>query len=137
MKLFIFTDGGSRGNPGNSAIGGVGFDENQKEIFRYSSFLGIHTNNFAEYSSLIFALEKSLEFGGREIFATSDSELMVKQINGIYKVRDENIKILFEKVLSLIKKFKNFKIIHKKRSEEKMPLADALVNEALDKEMRK
>lgn len=135
MKFFIYTDGGSRGNPGNSAIGGVGFDEDGEEVFRYSKFLGIHTNNFAEYSSLIFALEKCLEFKADEVFATSDSELMVRQINGIYKVRDKNIKVLFEKVLSLAKKFKSFKIVHKRRSEEKMPLADALVNEAMDKVM--
>jgi len=127
-----YTDGGSRGNPGKAAIGGVIFDSSGLEIFRYKKFLGINTNNFAEYSSLIFALEKSLDMGIKDLLCISDSELLVKQINGEYKVKSENLKMLFEKVLALIKKFRSFEIRHQKRENDGIKTADLLVNEALD-----
>jgi ribonuclease HI len=136
-KIIIYTDGASRGNPGPAA-GGVVFCNEKGEIFkRYSEYLGENiTNNEAEYSAVIFALKKfKALFGNKlakstEIELRSDSELLIKQINGEYKILEPNIQQLFIKTWNLKLDFKKikFKLISRRKNEE----ADKLANEALD-----
>ena len=126
--ITINIDGASKGNPGPSAIGIV-FQKNKESVKEVSEFIGSHTNNFAEYTALIRAVEISLECGFQEIEIKSDSELVVKQINRIYKVKDADIKDLFDKVNPLIEKLSSFKITHIPREENLK--ADKLANQAL------
>jgi ribonuclease HI len=136
-KIIIYTDGGSRGNPGKSAIGVVFCNEKEQIIKSYGDFLGDNlTNNEAEYSAVVFALKKfkllfSKELAKKsEIEIRSDSELMVKQLNAEYKVQDEKIQKLFLEVWNL--KFDFGKIKFKLIKREKNKEADRLVNQALD-----
>lgn len=129
-KIIINTDGGSRGNPGPAGLGVVFSDKNEKVIAKYKKYIGEATNNIAEYKALILALEKAKDFEADEIECRLDSELIVKQLNGQYKVKDEKMKKLYEKVQKLIF-FKPVKFVHVRREHNK--LADSLVNEALDK----
>ena len=136
-KIIIYTDGGSRGNPGPSSIGVVISDEKGNRLKGYSQYLGDDlTNNEAEYQAVIFALKKiKLLFGKKtaynsEIEINSDSELLVKQLNGEYKILEPNLQPLFLKVWNLKIDFKKitFKSIPREQNKE----ADRLVNEALD-----
>jgi ribonuclease HI len=136
-KITIFIDGGSRGNPGPAAFGVVFATEKGEISKRYSEFLGEKTNNEAEYEALIFALKKAKAVFGRErlkdIFfeVKSDSELLVKQMNGEYKIKNPEIQQLFLKAWNLKVDFPNLKISLIPREENKE--ADRLVNEILDK----
>lgn len=136
-KIIIYTDGGSRGNPGPSAIGVVYTNEKGQLIKEYSEYLGDKlTNNEAEYQAVIFALKKFKVLFGKglvkksEIEIKSDSELMVKQLNGEYKVVNENIQPLFLQIWNL--KIDFLKVKFKQIPREKNKEADRLVNEALD-----
>jgi len=135
MKITIYTDGGSRGNPGPSAVGVVIYKENQI-IKTYSEFIGEATNNETEYQAVIFALKKvKLLFGkGKakemEIEFLMDSELAVKQLNHEYKIKEERLQLLFIKIWNSILDFKTISFKHIPR--EKNKEADRLVNEALD-----
>ena len=128
-KIIVNIDGASRGNPGPSSIGIV-FSEGDKTVIKeFFEFLGTHTNNHAEYTALIRALEISLENNYRDLEVKSDSELVVNQINKIYKVRDPDIKELYEKAVSLIKRLNSFNIFYIPREENSK--ADKLANLAL------
>jgi len=135
-KIIIYTDGGSRGNPGPSAIGIVFCNEKGEIIKKYSEVLGESTNNEAEYQAVIFALKKfKALFGNKlaknsEIEVRADSELLIKQMQGLYKILEPKIQSLFLTVWNLKLDFKKvkFKIIPR----EKNKTADRLVNEALD-----
>ncbi len=127
--ITINIDGASRGNPGPASIGIVFFSNNEV-IHEMSEFLGVQTNNFAEYTALIRALETSLEKNYKSIEIKSDSELVVKQINKTYKVKDAYIKDLYDKATALINKLHSFKIIHIPREENLK--ADKLANNALN-----
>jgi ribonuclease HI len=120
----IFTDGGSRGNPGPSALGVVIGDKHFKK------FLGSLTNNQAEYEAVVFALEKAKELGFQELEINLDSELVFKQLIGEYKVKHLNMKPLYEKAIGLVDGFESVSFNHVLR--EKNKVADKLVNEALD-----
>ena len=136
-KITIYTDGGSRGNPGPAAIGVV-FCNEKGEIFKkYSEFLGENlTNNEAEYQAVIFGLQKfKVLFGKKiaessEIEIRSDSELLIQQLNGKYKILEPKIQQLFLTVWNLRLDFKGvkFKVISREKNKE----ADGLVNEILD-----
>jgi ribonuclease HI len=136
MKTIIYCDGGSRGNPGPAAIGVILTDEKGKIIKEYAEKIGRATNNEAEYESLIFALQKAkLLFGGKkvktmEIEIRTDSEFVVKQMNGKYKILDRKIEQLFLKTWNLKIDFGDVKFVHVPR--EKNWEADKLVNRALD-----
>jgi len=132
MKLTIFTDGGARGNPGPAAIGIVIIDETGKRLAGFGEYLGEQTNNFAEYSGLIAGLKKSHELGATEIKCMLDSELVVKQMQGKYKVREPGLQKLFILAYNTAAKFKKVQYIHIVRAKNKE--ADALVNETLDKQ---
>lgn len=136
-KIIIYGDGGSRGNPGPAAIGVVFCNEKNQPIKNYSQYLGKNlTNNEAEYKAAIFALKKFKALFGKklaknsEIEMRSDSELLVKQLKGEYKILDNKIQRLFLEVWNLRLDFKKvkFRLIPREKNKE----ADRLVNEALN-----
>ncbi len=136
-KIVIYTDGGSRGNPGRAAIGVVFENEKGQAIKKYGEYLGDNlTNNEAEYSAVIFALKKFKALFGNKIAENSDveiradSELLVKQLNGEYKLENEKIQKFFIEIWNLKIDFKSVKVKHIPR--EKNREADRLVNEVLD-----
>lgn len=135
-KIIIYTDGGSRGNPGPAAIGVVFCNEQGDVIKKYSQYIDKATNNEAEYQALIFALEKFKQIFGKklaknsEIELRSDSELMFKQLNGEYKILEPKIQLLFLKAWNLKLDFKKVKL--RLISREKNKVSDRLVNEILD-----
>lgn len=129
-KLLLYTDGGSRGNPGPSGIGVVVLDSKRKKVSEIFRYIGETTNNVAEYTALVSGLEEAIAQDATEVAVYMDSELLVKQLNGEYKVRDANMKALFEKSLGLLKKFKSFEVNHIER--EKNKEADKLVNKAIN-----
>jgi phosphoribosylglycinamide formyltransferase 1 len=129
-NLTIYTDGGSRGNPGLAAGAFVILDENNKQICAGAKFLTEATNNIAEYTGLVAALEKAVSLKTEDIKILSDSELMVKQLKGEYKVKNEGLRELFSDANELLEKFKDWKITHVRR--EKNKIADALVNRCID-----
>jgi len=136
-KIIINTDGGSRGNPGPGAIGIIFSNEKGQSLKKYSEYLGDNfTNNEAEYRAVIFALQKFKALFGKklaqnsEIELKSDSELLIKQLNGEYKILDPKIQSLFLKVWNLRLDFK--KIRFTLISREKNKTADGLANKALD-----
>ncbi len=128
--LIINTDGGSRGNPGPAGIGLVIKNEAGELLYSYGGYIGETTNNVAEYSALIKALEESVNLGGTTLKIQMDSELIVKQMQGVYKIKQPTLQELAAKVLSLLKKFESYTFVHVRR--ELNTEADALVNEALD-----
>lgn len=128
-KLIINTDGGARGNPGPAGIGVVFSSPSGETITKYKKFIGEATNNTAEYMALIMALEKAKDFESEEIECRLDSELVVKQLTGEYRVKDINLKKLFSEVQNLTF-FKPITFKHVRREQNK--LADSLVNQAID-----
>jgi ribonuclease HI len=132
----VWTDGGSRGNPGHGAIGVyVRFDNG--ETIHSSKYIGAKvTNNQAEYAALLHALTLLVEEEDVEkVLVYADSELMVKQMKGLYEVKDTKIRVLYDKIIKLLLNFKEFAIIHIPREQNKV--ADGLVNEALDRKLKK
>lgn len=129
-RLEIYVDGGARGNPGPAGVGVVILDAGGKKIKDVSKYIGEATNNIAEYNALIYGLEEALMLRADEVKINLDSELVVKQINGEYRVKDANLKPLFERALNMLKSFKNFEINHIDRSKNKE--ADKLVNRAIN-----
>lgn len=129
MKVKVFTDGASRNNPGDAGIGVV-IKHNDKIIKEIGDYIGKTTNNIAEYMALIRGLEEALALKATEVECFADSELMVRQINGEYKVKNEGLISLFYIVQSLIKKFKSFAVCHIPRASNSR--ADELANHGLD-----
>lgn len=129
-KIILYIDGGARGNPGPAGIGVVVLNAEEKKIKDLYKYIGEATNNIAEYSALLYGLEEAAMLGADEIVVHMDSELVAKQLHGAYKVKDENIKVLFERALGILKKFKSFDIKHIDRSKNRE--ADKLVNKAIN-----
>ncbi len=135
-KVTIYTDGGARGNPGPAALGVLFLGEKGQILKEYSQYLGEKTNNEAEYLALIFALKKAKALFGKEkieslpIDLKSDSELLIRQMKGEYKIKTPAIQNLFLEAWNLKIEFKNLKFYSVSREENKR--ADKLVNEALD-----
>ena len=133
-KITINTDGGARGNPGPAAIGVIIAMGNS--VKEYSERIENTTNNVAEYKAVIFALKKAKQLIGkkntklRELEVRTDSELLTKQLNGSYKVKDKNLGLLFIEVWNLMQDFKKVTITHVPRESNKR--ADKFVNRALD-----
>ena len=134
--LTIYTDGGARGNPGPAATGVVIQDEKGNVIKKCSEFLGVRTNNEAEYEAIIFALKKAKQLFGKnstkqmQVKIKTDSELVTKQLNGQYKIEDEKLCPLFLKVWNLKMDFGSILFESIPRSQNKE--ADRLVNQTLD-----
>ena len=130
-----YTDGGSRGNPGPSGYGVVILGEDGTVLGELSEFLGMRTNNVAEYSGLLAALEFALAKGHPRLRVVSDSELMVKQIRGQYRVQSPDLRPLYEEAKRRIAKLEAFQIEHVLRGKNKK--ADELANQAMDRGMRR
>lgn len=130
MKLTIYTDGGARGNPGPAATGVVITDTAGKTVAAYGEYLGEQTNNFAEYSAMISGLKKAKELGATEVECFLDSELVTKQMNRQYKVKEPTLQKLFIQAFNLSSAFK--KIVFKHIPREKNKEADRWVNKTLD-----
>ncbi len=135
MVIYIYTDGASRGNPGRSASGFLAVDENGRRLYEESFYNGIKTNNEAEYIALIGALRKVAKGYGysAELVIYSDSELMVNQISGRFRVRRRHLIELNEEVLSLLSKFSRYEIKSVGREEEHITHVDRNLNRLLDK----
>ncbi len=130
MPLQIYTDGGSRGNPGPAGAAAVIRDERGRPLLEAGFFIDRATNNVAEYTALILALEAAAKAMPDNITIFMDSELIVRQITGQYRVKDPHLAVLFQKAKKLLLKFDTWKIQHVPRAQNKR--ADALVNKALD-----
>ena len=126
-------DGGSRGNPGPSGYGAVIEDPQARVVARLSEFLGVQTNNYAEYSGLLAVLKWANENGARRLRVVSDSELMVKQMKGLYKVKSPGLIPLWQEAKRLAARLDGFEMRHTLRGGNKE--ADRLANEAMDKGM--
>ncbi len=129
--VIAYTDGGARGNPGPAGFGVYVTDQDGNRVVELSEYLGNQTNNFAEYSALIAALEWAIRNHHKAVQVVSDSELMVKQLRGIYKVRNENLQPLYEKAQRLTSQLDWFEIKHVLREQNRE--ADRLANDAMDK----
>lgn len=143
-KLIIYTDGGARGNPGPAGIGAVIYGgssvksataQNEKRIAEVSKYIGIATNNQAEYKAAIAGLEKAKQLGAQEVKMYMDSELIVEQLNQRYKVKNKNLIPLFVKMWNLSIGFKKITYQHIRREMNKK--ADKLVNKAINRELNK
>jgi ribonuclease HI len=131
--LIAHSDGGARGNPGPAGYGVVIKDETGRKVAALSEYLGHQTNNFAEYQGLIAALEYALRHGPKALKLISDSELLVRQIKGIYKVKNPTLQDLHARAKELIAQLEWFSIGHALREHNQE--ADRLANEAMDKGM--
>lgn len=133
VKVELFCDGASRGNPGAGSYGFVILQEGEI-VSQSGAVLGVVTNNVAEYQGLLEGLKACQKLGAESVVVKSDSELMVRQLNGQYKVRTPHLLPLFTEAVKLLKSFPEYKVTHVRREENK--LADALANQALDNARR-
>jgi ribonuclease HI len=133
MELTIYTDGASRNNPGEAGAGAY-ITQDSEPIERLARYLGKTTNNVAEYSAAIMGLEQAVTLGARRVKLFADSELLVKQINGQYKVKNEGLKPLHARVKELIARIGSVEVIYIRREENRE--ADALANKAIDEKIK-
>ncbi len=129
-KIYLYIDGASRGNPGPAGIGVVLLDEGKKTIKNFYKYIGETTNNVAEYNALIYGLQEALMLKADEIIVNLDSELVAQQIKGEYRVKNVNIKPLFEQALHLLNGFRKVEVKHIGRDYNKE--ADKLANKAIN-----
>ncbi|WP_028307571.1 ribonuclease HI family protein [Desulfitibacter alkalitolerans] len=130
MEIKIYTDGASRGNPGKAAVGVIIYDLDGQILKKDNEYIGVTTNNVAEYKAVIRGLELAVGLGASGVKLYADSQLLVKQLSGEYRVKNEGLKPLYENVKALTRNFKNFAAIHIPREQNKE--ADKLANMALD-----
>ncbi len=135
MRVIIHTDGGARGNPGPAAIGVVISDESDMQIKAIAEYIGTGTNNQAEYKALVKGLTEAKNMGAEEVICYLDSELVVKQLTGLYKIKEPGLQALASEALALTGKFKKVEFKHVPRAQN--AAADKLVNQALDQEEQK
>lgn len=128
-KLMIYVDGGSHGNPGPSGIGVIVCDTKGRTVSNISKYIGNTTNNVAEYTALIYGLQEALILRADEVIINTDAELLAKQLSKEYKIKDKDLKLLYEQVLHLLGGFKKYEIKHIDRSKNKG--ADKLANKAV------
>lgn len=133
MKFKIFTDGGARGNPGPAGIGGVVYKDDQL-VAEVSEYIGETTNNQAEYKALVKTLQKAHDLGAKAVDCFLDSQLIVRQMNGEYKVKDPELQKLYVQVHNLTVQIGKVTFEHVRRNFNKE--ADALVNKAIDAAMQ-
>lgn len=130
MKLVVHVDGGARGNPGPAAAGAVVSTPGGEVLDESSELLGVVTNNVAEYRGLLLGLRRARELGATEVEAINDSELIAKQVNGVYKVKHPDMKPLHAQALAALGEFERWTVRTVRREQNER--ADALVNAALD-----
>jgi ribonuclease HI len=129
--VIAYADGASRGNPGPASLGAVVYDEAGRELHRVSRALGRATNNQAEYSAAIAALEAALGLGASEVELRMDSELVIRQLTGRYRVKNPGLIPLYKRILALRARFQRVTLVHVPRAQNRV--ADGLANEALDR----
>ncbi len=129
----IFTDGAARGNPGPAAAAFL-FVKNDRIVHQQNYFLGNQTNNQAEYQAIIKALEIAKEYTNESIILASDSELVIKQLNGEYKVKNPHLRILYRKVKHYLQFYSSVKFLHVPRTNQWIKQADKLCNDLLNKQ---
>ncbi len=130
QKCALYTDGASRGNPGPAGAGAVLVDQKGREIAARAEYLGRCTNNAAEYRALVMGLQMAVENGCSELDIFLDSELIVRQLTGRYKVKNATLKPLFGQAQQLLQCFKNFSVTHVPRAKNQR--ADQLANQGID-----
>jgi ribonuclease HI len=133
MKAKLFTDGGARGNPGPAGIGGVLYNMADEKVDSFSEYIGEGTNNQAEYKALLIGIQLAQKHKIAELDCFLDSELVVKQLNKEYKVKDAELAKIFVKIWNLVQEFEQMTFAHVRREHNKE--ADALVNKALDAQL--
>jgi ribonuclease HI len=134
-EWLLMVDGASRGNPGEAGCGAAIFDPRGQSVRELSRYLGQATNNAAEYEALLMGLEEALKLGVRRLRVESDSELLVRQMNGIYRVKDERLAELHRRARELLRRFEAYRIIHVRREFNR--IADRLANRGIDDAQRK
>ena len=133
-EWLLMVDGAARGNPGEAGCGAAIFDENGAPVKELSCYLGRATNNVAEYVALLMGLKAVLESGKKKVCIQSDSELLVRQLNGEYRVKDEKLKVLFQKAIELLRQFDAYRIVHVPRESNRV--ADRLANRGIDEALK-
>jgi ribonuclease HI len=129
-EWILMVDGAARGNPGEAGCGAVICDDQGVVVRELSRYLGRATNNVAEYEALLMGLEALIKMGKKKIRVQSDSQLLVRQLNGEYRVKDIKLKPLFERARELLRHFDAYRILHVPRESNK--LADRLANQGID-----
>ncbi|MEM3626329.1 MAG: ribonuclease HI family protein, partial [Candidatus Micrarchaeaceae archaeon] len=132
QKIYINTDGGSRKNPGPAAIGIVIWDEKHNKLEEYKECIGVATNNTAEYKAVIKALELASKHTRNEVHIFTDSELVVRQLNGLYRIKKDHLRDLFQEVKKNEQLFKKVVYNEVPRNNKYQVVADKLVNDALE-----
>ena len=130
LKYYLYTDGAARGNPGPAGAGIYVVDENGNQVGRCCKYLGETTNNVAEYEALLMGLKYAQKEKLKHLTIYADSELMVKQVRGEYRVKNKRLNILYQQVMELLPFF-DYRMVHVRRERNK--IADLLANEAIDK----
>jgi len=130
----IYSDGGARGNPGPAAVAFIALNDQGQTIKADSRFIGVHTNNQAEYEALLLALQFAVEVDVQEVVCHLDSELVAKQLNGEYTVKNHELQLLWQKVRQLKGCFKKISFVNVPREQHQIQKGDALVNKTLDLE---
>ncbi len=128
----VYSDGGSRGNPGPSAYAIV-VTKDGRVVHEHAEFLGVHTNNYAEYRGLIAGISKVLELGADEVEFVMDSQLVIRQMTGQYKVRSPDMLALHDDAVNLVSMIPKVTFTNVRRSERLIPRADALLNAEMDR----
>lgn len=131
-EIYVYADGASRGNPGKAGAGIVITNSHDHVLSQKRCYLGTTTNNVAEYRALILALDEAKKLGANTIRIFMDSELIVKQVKGIYKVKSVALRGLFDEVQRLLKDFRGYDIVYIRRKQNSV--ADRLANQAIDLE---
>jgi ribonuclease HI len=136
-RLTIFSDGGARGNPGPAAIAFLVTSENGQVLITKSRYIGLRTNNQAEYEALIMALQSAVALGAEEVTCHLDSELVIKQLRGEYAVKNFGLRKLWSEAQELRKHLKKVDFLKVPRTESQIQKVDKLVNETIDAESNK
>jgi ribonuclease HI len=134
-RLSVYIDGASRGNPGRAGAGVWIADQDGKRLVEICRYLGYKTNNEAEYWALLLGLKEAKRLGGEAIRVLTDSELVARQVNGLYRVRNPNLKSLYQAVVENLKSFSSFEIVSVPR--ERNREADRLANQAIDRRVER
>ncbi|QRN99764.1 ribonuclease HI family protein [Archangium violaceum] len=132
-RMRLFSDGAARGNPGPAGAGAVLMDAEGRVVARLGKFLGIQTNNYAEYMGLLLGLKHARSLGVQELEVLADSELLIRQLQGRYQVKSPTLRPLYEEAAGLLKEFPRVKLVHVPR--EKNKAADEMSNRAIDERM--
>ncbi len=132
MKVTVYSDGGSRGNPGKSAYAIV-VVSGGRVVHEHAEFLGVHTNNYSEYRGLIAAINKAIELGADEAEFVMDSQLVIRQMTGEYRVKNPDMAVLHADAEALAALIPKVSYRNVRRSEEHIPRADALLNAEMDR----